>query len=80
MFDRMDAPPRGALMLVRFTAAGLIGLGALELGLYGGECLVHHQPVQVLHGVLLFIPFVLGGVIFARARAVAEWISNKFDE
>jgi hypothetical protein len=80
MFDRMDAPPRGALMLVRFTAAGLIVLGALELGLYGGECFVHHQPVQGLHGVLLFIPFVLGIVIFARARAVAEWISNKFDE
>ena len=67
-------------MLVRFTAVGLIGLGALELGLYGSECLVHHQPVQVLHGVLLFIPFVLGLVIFARASAIAEWISNKFDE
>jgi len=66
-------------MLVRFTAAGLTGLSGLELGLYGGECYVHHQPVQVLHGVLLFIPFVLGVVIFARARAVAEWISNTFD-
>jgi len=66
-------------MLVRFTAAGLIGLGLLELGLYGGECFVHHQPVQVWHSVLLFIPFVLGVVIFAQARAVAEWISNKFD-
>jgi hypothetical protein len=79
MFDRMDAPPRGALMLVRFAAIGLIGMSVLELGLYGGECFVHHQPVQVLHGVLLFIPFVLGIVIFARARAVAEWISNTFD-
>ena len=28
--------PRGALMLVRFTAAALIGLSVLELGLYGG--------------------------------------------
>ena len=66
-------------MLVRFTAVGLIGLSVLEFGLYGGECFAHHQPVQVLHGALLFIPFVLGIVIFARARAVAEWISNKFD-
>ena len=66
-------------MLVYFIAIGLIGLGVLELGLYGGECFVHHQPVQILHGVLLFIPLVLGVVIFARARAVAEWISNKFD-
>jgi hypothetical protein len=80
MFDYMDAPQRGALMLVRFTAVGLIGLSVLELGLYGGECFVHHQPVQILHGMLLFIPFVLGVVIFARARAIAEWISNKFDE
>ena len=66
-------------MLVRFTAAGLIGLGVLELGLYGGECFVHHQPVQVFHAVLLFIPFMLGIVIFVKARAVAEWISNTFD-
>ncbi len=66
-------------MLVRFIAIGLIGLSVLELGLYGGECFVHHQPVQVFHAVLLFIPFVLGIVIFARARAIAEWISNTFD-
>jgi hypothetical protein len=79
MFEFMDAPERGALMLVRFTAAGLIGLSVLELGLYGGECYVHHQPVQVFHGALLSAPFLLGVVVFARARAVAEWISNKFD-
>ena len=66
-------------MLVRFAAVGLIGMSVLELGLYGGECFVHHQPVQVFHAVLLFIPFMLGVVIFARARAVAEWISNTFD-
>ena len=66
-------------MLVRFTAIGFIGLSLLELGLYGGECFVHHQPVQVLHGAFLFLPFVLGVVIFARARAIAEWISNTFD-
>jgi len=67
------------LMFVRFTAAGLVGLSVLELILYVGECFVHHQKVQVLHGVLLLIPFLLGVVVFARARAVAEWISNKFD-
>jgi len=66
-------------MLVRFTATGLIGLGVLEPGLYGADCFLHRQPVQVLHCVLLLIPLVLGIVIFARARAVAEWISNKFD-
>jgi hypothetical protein len=29
--------------------------------------------------LLLFIPLVLGIVVLARARTVAEWISNKFD-
>jgi hypothetical protein len=79
MFESMDAPERGALMFVRFTAVGLIGLSVLELGLYGGECYVHHQPVRILHGILLFLPFLLGVAVFAKARAVAEWISNKFD-
>ena len=65
-------------MLVHFTAIGLIGLSLLELGLYGGECFVHHQPIQIFHAVLLFIPFGLGIVVLAKARAVAEWISNKF--
>jgi hypothetical protein len=52
----------------------------LELGLYGGECFVHHQPVQIFHAVLLFIPFRAGNRRFGQGRAVAEWISNKFDE
>jgi hypothetical protein len=79
MFESMDAPERGALMFVRFTATGLIGLSLLELILYGGECFVHHQPVQILHGILLLSPFLLGVVVFIKAKAMAEWISNKFD-
>jgi hypothetical protein len=75
----MDAPQRGALTLVRFTATGLVGLSALEFGLYVGECLLHHQPVQFLHALLLFIPFVLGIAIFAKAKAIAEWISNNLE-
>ena len=66
-------------MLVHFIAIGLIGLSVLELGLYGGECHVHHQPVKVFHAGLLFIPLLLGIVVLAKARSVAEWISNKFD-
>jgi hypothetical protein len=66
-------------MLVRFTAIGLIGLGLLELGLYGGECYMRHEPFHIWHGLLLFVPIVLGIFILTRARAVAEWISNKFD-
>jgi hypothetical protein len=75
----MDAPSRGALMFVRFTAAGLVGLSVLQLGLYVAECLAHQQPIQALHGLLLFLPFVLGVVVLIRSRAIAEWLANKFD-
>lgn len=67
-------------MFVRFTATALIGLSVLELGLYGGQCYVHHQPVGILHAMLLFLPFILGIGVFFKAHAVAEWISNKLDE
>ena len=66
-------------MFVRFTAAGLVGLSVLEAGLYVADCLAHHQPIQVLHGMFLSLPFFLGVVILVRARAVAEWLANKFD-
>ncbi len=66
-------------MLVRFVAIGLIGLSLLDAGLYGGECHVHHEPIQLFKLSLRFIPFLLGVVVLVRARAVAEWISNKFD-
>jgi len=66
-------------MLVRFTAASLVGLGVLEVGLYVADCLAHHQPIGILHGLLLFLPFILGVVVFIRARVVAEWFEDKFD-
>jgi len=80
MFDRMDAPPRGALMLVYFTAAALVSLSLLEFGLYLAECHKDHVPVGVVHSSLLMVPFVLGVAILVKGSAVAEWISNKFDE
>ncbi|MGB8369318.1 MAG: hypothetical protein ACLPYZ_13345 [Limisphaerales bacterium] len=76
----MDAPPRGALMLVRFTAAAVVGVSALELLLYLAEQHQHHLPPGIVHSTFLSLPIVLGVVILVRARAVAEWISNKFDE
>ena len=39
----MDAPQRGALMLVRFVAVAVIGVSLLmELGLYVADNLAHH--------------------------------------
>ena len=80
MFEPMDAQTRGALLFVRFSATALIGLSLLEEGLYAGECFIHHQLFQILHGLYLALPFILGIVGFVQARAIADWISNKLDE
>jgi hypothetical protein len=76
----MDASNRGALMLVRFIAIALMGIGVIELGLYRIESSVHHTPMRIFHFALPAILFVPGVVILFKAGAIAEWISNKLDE
>ena len=76
----MDAPDRGALMLVRFIAVALMGVSVVELALYWVVSSSHHTPMETFPCVLKSIPAVLGLVILIKAKAVAEWISNKLDE
>jgi hypothetical protein len=75
----MDAPERGALMLVRFVAAALIGWALVELALYWVICSHNHQPVQILVCVLKAIPLLLGVVMLIKAKSLAEWLSEKLD-
>jgi hypothetical protein len=75
----MDAPQRGALMLVRFVAVAIIGVSLLVGGLYVADHLVHHLPLGKVHCALLAIPSVLGIVILVRSRPVADWLSDKID-
>jgi hypothetical protein len=85
----MDAPERGALMLVRFIAVSLIGITVVEIALYwvvngdhGG--IVNHPyhppPIKIFPYVLRSVPALLGVVILIKAKTLAEWISNKLDE
>ena len=76
----MNAPQRGALMFVRFTAFAVIAVSLLEEGLYVAEGRVHHFNPTLAHGLLLAIPFVCGVVVLIKSRAIAEWISDKLDE
>jgi hypothetical protein len=76
----MDAPNRGALMLVRFVAAALIGYAVVELALYWVISQHDHTPMKNFSCVLKSIPAALGIVVLIKARAIAEWISNKMDE
>jgi len=75
----MDAPQRGALLLVRFVAVAVIGLSLLETGLYVAGNLVHHLAVGKVHCALLTVPLAVGLALLARSKAVAEWLSDKLD-
>jgi hypothetical protein len=76
----MDAPHRGALMLVRFIAVALIGLGVIELSLSWLESSAPHAPRRIFDFTLSAFLFVLGVVVLIKAGSLAEWISNKLDE
>jgi hypothetical protein len=76
----MDAPERGALMLVRFVAAALIGWAVVDLALYWLIAQHNHTVLKIFPCIMKSIPCVLGIVILIKARAVAEWVSNKLDE
>jgi hypothetical protein len=76
----MDAPHRGALMLVRFIAVALIGFGVIELSLSWLENSSQHTPMRVFDFTLPAILFLPGVAILIKAGSIAEWISNKLDE
>jgi hypothetical protein len=76
----MDAPDRGALMLVRFTALSLIAVSVVELTLYWVVSQHYHTPMKIFPCVLRSIPAVLGVVALIKSEAVAKWISDKLDE
>jgi len=76
----MDAPHRGALMLVRFIAVALIGFGVIELSLSWLERSAHHAPLRVFDLALPAVLFAAGIVILIKAGSLAAWISNKLDE
>jgi hypothetical protein len=76
----MDAPERGALMLVRFVAAALIGWTLVDLALYWVIAQHDHKAMEIVPCILKSIPGLAGIVILVKARVLAEWISNKLDE
>jgi hypothetical protein len=77
----MDAPLRGALNFVRLVAACFMVFGLLDTGLYLTKCFEpkNPAPVKILPIVLDSIPFAIGVVILIRAKAVANWISDKLE-
>ena len=66
-------------MLVRFIALSLIGVAIVEVALYWVEASSHHEPVEILPCVLKAVPAIVGLVLLIKAKAIAEWISDKLD-
>ena len=75
----MDAPNRGALMFVRFVAVCFMGMSVVELGLYLAEYKYRQMPVNVFLSALWVVLFLAGVVILIRAKALADWISDKLE-
>ena len=77
----MDAPLRGALNFVRLVAACFMVIGLLDTGLYLTRCFEpkNPAPVKILPIVLDSIPFAIGVIILIRAKAVAQWLSDKLE-
>jgi hypothetical protein len=77
----MDAPERGALMLVRLIGVLLLVMSVLELGLYWAKCYEpkHRLPVEIIPVVLRLIPALVGFAGLIKAKAIAAWISDKLD-
>jgi hypothetical protein len=77
----MDAPLRGALNFVRLVAGCFVVIGLLDTGLYLTKCLLPKPPapVKALPIVLNSIPSVIGVIILVKAKAVANWLSDKLE-
>ncbi len=75
----MEAPERGALMLVRFTAAALIGWALVELALYAVVQRHNGLPIEILPCVIRSLPLLAGLAMLVKARALALWLADKLD-
>jgi hypothetical protein len=75
----MDSPERGALMLVRFVAATLIGWTVVDFALYWVVSQHNHTPMEVFPCVLKSIPLMLGVAMLIKSKTVAQWVSDKLD-
>ncbi|HEY1719435.1 MAG TPA: hypothetical protein VGH42_14240 [Verrucomicrobiae bacterium] len=76
----MDAPERGALMLVRFVAAAIIGWSLVEFSLYWIESQHYNTPMKIFPCAMKSIPALLGIVGLIKSKAIAQWVSDKLDE
>jgi len=67
-------------MLVRFIGVSLLAVTMVNLALYWVVAQHNHTGMTIFPCLLKSIPAVIGVILLVKARAVAEWISDKMDE
>jgi len=75
----MDAPQRGALMLVRFIAAALIGWAIVNFALYFAITRHEHMAMQIIPCLVKALPLATGLLILFKARALAAWLADQLE-
>ena len=78
----MEAPERGALNLVRIFGVMLVVATIFDLGLYWAGCWFHKPhplKVELVPCLWKLIPALLGFIVLFKARAIAEWLSDRLD-
>jgi hypothetical protein len=75
----MEAPQRGALMLVRVVGFTLIGWAVVDLALYLVICRHDNVPVKIFTLTVKSLPMLAGLVMLVKARAITEWVAEKLD-
>ena len=66
-------------MFVRFLAACVMGMSVVELTLAWAEYKFRHVPINPFFSALWVILFLAGVVVLIKAKAVANWISDKLE-
>lgn len=61
-------------------ATGLVVIGALNIGLEATRHELHHTELSVWRCLVWSVPIVLGMILFAGSRAIAQWLSDHFEE
>ncbi len=79
MSDPMEAPQRGALMLVRVVGFTLIGWAIVEMALYLAICRHNNVPMKIIPLTIKSLPMLAGLVMLMKAKPIAQWVAEKLD-
>ena len=76
----MNPYKKAALSLIRLVASGFMLFGFIYLGLYLFKSFLAKSEVQIGSCLLSAIPVVIGLVILIKSSAIANRLTQDFDE